>query len=151
MQLCFPGARFAWYKKSNSPEIAERSYGAFHIQVFLTFHPQYFGWIILCYSSCFREGEIYSRDRVLVGTADGRIGLLILQGNKTLRITWLLTSTGSEITSLDTYQLQDGIDILVGRQDGVVEVYTFPDEDVSSILRYHYVSDRGHSFWIESH
>ncbi|KYN38351.1 Bardet-Biedl syndrome 7 protein [Trachymyrmex septentrionalis] len=88
--------------------------------------------------SIYREGEIYSRDRVLVGTADGRVGLLILQGNKTLRITWLLTSTGSGITSLDTYELQDGIDILVGRQDGVVEVYTFPDEDVSSILRYHY-------------
>ncbi|KYQ56997.1 Bardet-Biedl syndrome 7 protein [Trachymyrmex zeteki] len=88
--------------------------------------------------SIYREGEIYSKDRVLVGTADGRVGLLILQGNKTLRITWLLTSTGSGITSLDTYELQDGIDILVGRQDGVVEVYTFPDEDVSSILRYHY-------------
>ncbi|XP_011870374.1 PREDICTED: Bardet-Biedl syndrome 7 protein homolog isoform X2 [Vollenhovia emeryi] len=88
--------------------------------------------------SIYREGEVYSRDRVLVGTVDGRIGLLILQGNKTLRITWLLTSTGSEITSLDTHQLQDGIDILVGRQDGVVEVYTFPDEDISPILRYHY-------------
>lgn len=100
------------------------------------------------YSSHFREGEIYSRDRVLVGTADGRVGLLILQGNKTLRVTWLLTSTGSEITSLDTYQLQDGIDILIGRQDGVVEVYTFPDEDISSTLRYHYVSNgnRTHSF-----
>jgi len=83
---------------------------------------------------------MYSKDRVLVGTADGRIGLLILQGNKTLRITWLLTSTGSGITSLDTYQLQDDIDILVGRQNGVVEVYTFPDEDTTSILRYHYVS-----------
>ncbi|XP_050451845.1 Bardet-Biedl syndrome 7 protein homolog isoform X2 [Cataglyphis hispanica] len=88
--------------------------------------------------SVYRDGEVYSKDRVLVGTADGRIGLLILQGNKTLRITWLLTSTGSGITSLDTHQLQDGIDILVGRQDGVVEVYTFPDEDVTSTLRYHY-------------
>lgn len=83
---------------------------------------------------------MYSKDRVLVGTADGRIGLLILQGNKTLRITWLLTSTGAGITSLDTHQLQDDVDILVGRQDGVVEVYTFPDEDVTSTLRYHYVS-----------
>ncbi|XP_026825185.1 Bardet-Biedl syndrome 7 protein homolog isoform X1 [Ooceraea biroi] len=88
--------------------------------------------------SVYREGEIYSKDRVLVGTADGRIGLLILQGNKTLRITWLLTSTGSGITSLDTHQLQDGMDILVGRQDGVVEVYTFPDEDITATLRYHY-------------
>lgn len=150
MQLCFPGASFAWHKKSNGPKIAERSYSAFCIQVSLI--SQNFKWIILYYSSRHREGEIYSRDRVLVGTADGRIGLLILQGNKTLRVTWLLTSTGSGITSLDTHQLQDGIDILVGRQDGVVEVYTFPDEDVSSILRYHYVSNRGHSFrWIKSH
>lgn len=94
----------------------------------------------------FREGEVYSKDRVLVGTADGRIGLLILQGNKTLRITWLLTSTGSGITSMDTHQLQDGIDILVGRQDGTVEVYTFPDEDVTSILRYHYVSHQDLNF-----
>ncbi|XP_014469678.1 PREDICTED: Bardet-Biedl syndrome 7 protein homolog [Dinoponera quadriceps] len=88
--------------------------------------------------SIYREGEILSKDRVLVGTADGRIGLLILQGNRTLRITWLLTSTGSGITSLDIYELQDGMDILVGRQDGVVEVYTFPEEDVPSTLRYHY-------------
>ncbi|EFN77388.1 Bardet-Biedl syndrome 7 protein homolog isoform X2 [Harpegnathos saltator] len=88
--------------------------------------------------SVYREGDVQSKDRVLVGTADGRIGLLILQGNKTLRITWLLTSTGSEITSLDTFELQDGVDILVGRQDGVVEVYTFPEEDVPSTLRYHY-------------
>ncbi|XP_072746370.1 BBSome complex member BBS7 isoform X2 [Anoplolepis gracilipes] len=89
--------------------------------------------------SVYRDGEVYSKNRVLVGTADGRVGLLILQGNKTLRITWLLTSTGSGITSLDTHQLQDdGMDILVGRQDGVVEVYTFPDEDVTSTLRYHY-------------
>lgn len=101
---------------------------------------------INCYTPFFREEEVYSKDRVLVGTADGRIGLLILQGNKTLRITWLLTSTGSGITSLDTHQLQDGIDILVGRQDGVVEVYTFPDEDVTSILRYHYVSHCDLSF-----
>lgn len=94
----------------------------------------------------FREGEVYSKNRVLVGTADGRIGLLILQGNKTLRITWLLTSTGSGITSVDTHQLQDSIDILVGRQDGTVEVYTFPDEDVTSTLRYHYVSHQDLNF-----
>lgn len=97
----------------------------------------------------FREGEVQSKDRVLVGTADGRIGLLILQSNKTLRITWLLTSTGSGITSLDTYELQDGIDILVGRQDGVIEVYTFPEEDVPSTLRYHYVGDGEYKVLVE--
>ncbi|XP_043257264.1 Bardet-Biedl syndrome 7 protein-like [Colletes gigas] len=88
--------------------------------------------------SLYREGDVESKDRVLVGTMDGRIGLLILQGNKTLRITWLLNVTGSEVTSLDTYELQDGLDILVGRQDGTVEVYTFPDEDTSPSFRYRY-------------
>ncbi|XP_076625731.1 BBSome complex member BBS7 [Colletes latitarsis] len=88
--------------------------------------------------SLYREGDTESKDRVLVGTMDGRIGLLILQGNKTLRITWLLNVTGSEVTSLDTYELQDGLDILVGRQDGTVEVYTFPDEDTSPSFRYRY-------------
>jgi len=29
--ICFSGPRFAWYKKSNGPEIAKRSYGAFYI------------------------------------------------------------------------------------------------------------------------
>ncbi|XP_012175187.2 Bardet-Biedl syndrome 7 protein homolog isoform X6 [Bombus terrestris] len=92
-----------------------------------------------CLSSIFsREGDLESKERVLVGTIDGKVGLLILHGNKTLRITWLLNMTGSEITSLDTYELQDGLDILIGRQDGTVEVYTFPEEDMLPFLRYRY-------------
>lgn len=89
----------------------------------------------------YREGENESRDRILVGTQDGKIGLLILQGNKTIRIIWLLNNIGSEITSLDTYELDDGIDILVGRQDGTIEVFRFPidDEEIVPTLRYRYV------------
>ncbi|XP_060829661.1 Bardet-Biedl syndrome 7 protein homolog isoform X4 [Bombus pascuorum] len=88
--------------------------------------------------SLYREGDLESKERVLVGTIDGKVGLLILHGNKTLRITWLLNMTGSEVTSLDTYELQDGLDILIGRQDGTVEVYTFPEEDTLPSLRYRY-------------
>ncbi|XP_078044323.1 BBSome complex member BBS7 isoform X1 [Augochlora pura] len=88
--------------------------------------------------SLYREGELESKDKVLLGTMDGRVGLLILQGNKTLRITWLLNVTGSEVTALDTYELQDGLDILIGRQDGTVDVYTFPDEESLPSLRYRY-------------
>ncbi|XP_003694249.1 Bardet-Biedl syndrome 7 protein homolog isoform X2 [Apis florea] len=88
--------------------------------------------------SIYREGGVESKERVLVGTMDGKVGLLILQGNKTLRITWLLNMNGSEVTSLDTYELQDGLDILIGRQDGTVEVYTFPEEDTLPLLRYRY-------------
>ncbi|XP_043602800.1 Bardet-Biedl syndrome 7 protein homolog isoform X5 [Bombus pyrosoma] len=88
--------------------------------------------------SLYREGDLESKERVLVGTIDGKVGLLILHGNKTLRITWLLNMTGSEVTSLDTYELQDGLDILIGRQDGTVEVYIFPEEDTLPFLRYRY-------------
>lgn len=98
----------------------------------------------------YREGDVESKDRILLGTMDGRIGLLILQGNKTLRITWLLNVTGSEVSSLDTYELQDGLDILIGRQDGTVEVYTFPDEDTSPSLRYRYVSTSRICFSVSS-
>ncbi|XP_043268965.1 Bardet-Biedl syndrome 7 protein-like isoform X2 [Venturia canescens] len=89
----------------------------------------------------YREGDRESMDKVLVGTIDGKIGLLILEGNKTLRITWLINTAGSEITSLDTYELDDGLDILVGRQDGTVDVYGFPDdEDTVPNLKFRYNS-----------
>ncbi|XP_044019178.1 Bardet-Biedl syndrome 7 protein homolog isoform X2 [Aphidius gifuensis] len=85
------------------------------------------------------ESNTDSCNRILVGTVDGRIGLLILQGLKTIRITWIINSPGSEISSLDTFELEDGIDILVGRQDGMVEVYNFTDdEDTTPIVRYCY-------------
>ncbi|XP_024941119.1 Bardet-Biedl syndrome 7 protein homolog isoform X2 [Cephus cinctus] len=87
--------------------------------------------------SPYREGDIDATDRVILGTVDGRVGLLILQKDKTLRVTWLIASIGSEVTSLDTYELRDGLDILIGRQNGIVEVYTFPDdEDMTPSLRY---------------
>lgn len=88
-----------------------------------------------------REGDVESKERILVGTMDGKVGLLILQGNKTLRITWLLNTIHSEVTSLDTYELQDGLDILIGRQDGTVEVYAFPEEDTVPSLRFRYVGE----------
>ena len=79
-------------------------------------------------------------DRLLIGTIDGRIGLLVMDGKKTLRVTWLVKTTGSEITSLDTYELQDGLDLIVGRQDGHVEVYSFTMEEENSLtLRFKHV------------
>ncbi|XP_012268249.2 Bardet-Biedl syndrome 7 protein homolog [Athalia rosae] len=85
----------------------------------------------------YREGDVESRDRILVGAIDGRVGLLILQNDKTLRVTWLLNNTGAEITSLDTYELQDGLDIIVGRQNGIIEIFAYPEEDDSKpVLKY---------------
>ncbi|XP_063989189.1 Bardet-Biedl syndrome 7 protein homolog [Diachasmimorpha longicaudata] len=89
--------------------------------------------------SSWREDDRDSRNRILLGTQDGKIGLLTVQGAKTIRITWLLTTVASEVTSLDTYELDDGLDILVGRQDGSVEVFTFSDdEETTPLHRYRY-------------
>ncbi|XP_008550977.1 Bardet-Biedl syndrome 7 protein homolog [Microplitis demolitor] len=82
-----------------------------------------------------------SSDRILIGTQDGKIGLLKILTDKTFRITWLITSSGSEITSLDTYELDDTPDILIGRQDGTIQVYSFPhDDEINPSLRYQYMA-----------
>lgn len=89
----------------------------------------------------YRGDRKESSDRILIGTQDGKIGLLKILTDKTFRITWLITSSGSEITSLDTYELDDTPDILIGRQDGTIQVYSFPhDDEINPSLRYQYVS-----------
>ncbi|KAH0552608.1 Bardet-Biedl syndrome 7 protein homolog [Cotesia glomerata] len=88
-----------------------------------------------------REGERESHDRILVGTQDGKIGLLKILSDTTCRVTWLINSYGSEITSLHTYELDDNVDILVGRQDGTIEVFNFPhDDEINPSLRYQYMA-----------
>ncbi|XP_051160588.1 Bardet-Biedl syndrome 7 protein homolog [Leptopilina boulardi] len=87
----------------------------------------------------FREDNVLSRNHILMGTLDGKVGLLILETNKTVRVTWLLNSSNSEITALDTYILQDTLDFIVGRQNGTVEVFAFPtDEEATPTLRFRY-------------
>ena len=81
-----------------------------------------------------------SRDHILMGTLDGKVGILILESNKTLRVSWLLNSPSSEITALDTFELQDTMDFIVGRQNGIIEVFAFSaDEDTTPTLRFRYV------------
>ncbi|CAG5073462.1 Similar to BBS7: Bardet-Biedl syndrome 7 protein (Homo sapiens) [Cotesia congregata] len=89
-----------------------------------------------------REGERESHDRILVGTQDGKIGLLKILSDTTCRVTWIINSYGSEITSLHTYELDDNVDILVGRQDGTIEVFNFPydDDEINPSLRYQYMA-----------
>lgn len=88
-----------------------------------------------------REGEMESQDRILMGTIDGKVALLMLDKDTNLRISWVLNKPGSEVTSLDSFQIQDGVDLIIGRHDGSVEVHTLPpDEDTVPTLRYRYVS-----------
>lgn len=76
-----------------------------------------------------------------MGTIDGKVGLLILTDSTSLRVAWLLNKSAAEVTSLDTYELQDGVDLIVGRQDGSIEVHTIPIEgETTPMLRCHYVS-----------
>ncbi|XP_058807085.1 Bardet-Biedl syndrome 7 protein homolog [Phymastichus coffea] len=87
----------------------------------------------------YREGYVESIDRVMMGTMDGRVGLLMLDSDKNVRVSWLLNKTASEITSLDTFEIAEGIDLIVGRQDGSVEIHSLPpDEDAMPLLRFQY-------------
>jgi Bardet-Biedl syndrome 7 protein len=89
----------------------------------------------------YREGDKELHDRILMGTIDGKVGLLMLDNDKNLRVSWVLTKTGSEITSLDSYEIQESVDLIVGRQDGSIEIHTLPsDEDITPFLRFRYVS-----------
>ncbi|XP_034946390.1 Bardet-Biedl syndrome 7 protein homolog [Chelonus insularis] len=93
--------------------------------------------------SSFKEHDRELYDRVLLGTQDGKVGLLLLPGSKTVRNIWLLNTYGSEITCLDTYDLDgSGVDIIVGRLDGSVEVFNFSglDEILTPLLRFKYVA-----------
>ncbi|XP_011498445.1 PREDICTED: Bardet-Biedl syndrome 7 protein homolog [Ceratosolen solmsi marchali] len=89
--------------------------------------------------SLYREGDKESHDRILMGTIDGKVGLLMLDNEKNIRISWVLTKMNSEITALDSYEIQDSLDLIIGRQDGSIEVYTLPsDEDILPLLRFRY-------------
>lgn len=87
-----------------------------------------------------REGELEASDRVLMGTQDGKVALLLLDTDKSVRISWVLSNTASEVTSLDTFEIDNGHDVILGRQDGSVEIHTLPnDEETTPLLRFRYV------------
>ena len=82
-----------------------------------------------------------AHDQVLMGTVDGKVGLLILDSDKTIRVSWILNNSASEVTSLISFKIEDTLDLVVGRQDGSVEVFSLPsEEDTVPMRRYRYVS-----------
>eukprot|EP00095_Tigriopus_kingsejongensis_P011869 maker-scaffold180_size281610-snap-gene-0.36 protein:Tk11869 transcript:maker-scaffold180_size281610-snap-gene-0.36-mRNA-1 annotation:"bardet-biedl syndrome 7 protein homolog" len=70
-------------------------------------------------------------DEVLYGTSDGKIGLMKFnrQGPQTH---WLIDKESSQgaVLAMDNYDITgDGVkDLLVGRHDGTIEVYTYDDD-----------------------
>lgn len=78
---------------------------------------------------------------VLYGTSDGKIGLIELAAHEPV-LKWETANDDrlSGISCLDNYDItNDGIiDLLVGREDGIVEVYSYNSLD-QPFLKYTYV------------
>ena len=78
---------------------------------------------------------------ILFGTSDGKIGLIELGLDEPLP-KWELTNEKrlAGITGLDSYDItNDGVmDLLVSREDGILEVYSYDSMD-NPILKYTYV------------
>ena len=79
---------------------------------------------------------------ILFGTSDGKIGLIELGLEEPLP-KWELTNEKrlAGVTGLDSYDItNDGaMDLLVSREDGIIEVYSYDSMD-NPILKYTYVS-----------
>ncbi|KAK7922193.1 hypothetical protein WMY93_009095 [Mugilogobius chulae] len=88
--------------------------------------------------------ELYNKDggdEILYGTADGKIGVVQI-GDQTSSVKWEIDNEKKKggILCLDTYDIiGDGVnDILVGRDDGTVEVYAL-DSAGDPTLRFEHV------------
>jgi Bardet-Biedl syndrome 7 protein len=84
---------------------------------------------------------------ILYGTSDGKVGLIELGLDEPIP-KWEIPNEKrlAGITSLDSYDItNDGImDLLVSREDGVIELYSYDSMD-NPFLKYTHVS-----FWTES-
>jgi Bardet-Biedl syndrome 7 protein len=83
----------------------------------------------------------YSGRDVIYGTSDGKIGLLEM-GNEEPMPKWELANEKrlAGVTCLDNYDItNDGVlDLIVGREDGTVEVYGYDSMD-NPTIKYTYV------------
>lgn len=72
-------------------------------------------------------------NRILCGMADGRIVLFKIEvpGNSFIEEILVKESDANAVTAIDTYDItSDGkIELIVGRRDGTVQVYTMPTDD----------------------
>ncbi|XP_072290934.1 Bardet-Biedl syndrome 7 protein [Eucyclogobius newberryi] len=88
--------------------------------------------------------ELYNKDggdEILYGTCDGKIGLVQI-GDQTSSVKWEMDNDKKKggVLCLDTYDITgDGVsDVLVGRDDGTVEVFGF-DSAGDPTLRFEHV------------
>ncbi|XP_059178625.1 Bardet-Biedl syndrome 7 protein homolog isoform X3 [Physella acuta] len=82
-------------------------------------------------------------NEILYGTSDGRVGLMQI-GQLVPNHRWELPNTkrSGGILCLDSYDITaDGVlDLIVGRDDGQVEVYSYDDTD-EPVFRYNYTGN----------
>lgn len=91
--------------------------------------------------------ELYNKDggdELLYGTTDGKIGLIQV-GEGSSAVKWEIDNDKRKggILGLDTYDIiGDGVsDVLVGRDDGTVEVYGFDSEGEPTLRFEHVLSE----------
>lgn len=75
---------------------------------------------------------------IVYGTSDGKIGLLSMDRSPEAPV-WEIENGGGSVTCLSSYDITgDGVlDLLVGRNDGQVEIYSFNDLG-EPVLRFTY-------------
>ncbi|CAD5220021.1 unnamed protein product [Bursaphelenchus xylophilus] len=84
----------------------------------------------------------FTKQKILYGTKNGRLGLLDL-GEKSGRILWeIATSSSAAISAIYCHRLTENThpDIVVGKEDGVIDIYTVDDADKAT-FRQNYNCD----------
>uniref|UniRef100_A0A914BVH0 Bardet-Biedl syndrome 7 protein n=1 Tax=Acrobeloides nanus TaxID=290746 RepID=A0A914BVH0_9BILA len=84
----------------------------------------------------------YNRQKVLYGTKSGRLGLVDLQ-TSTGAILWeISTKSSSGVSAINCYRITDNSipDIIIGKDDGLVEIYTVNENDEAT-FRQQYQCD----------
>uniref|UniRef100_A0A915IC27 Bardet-Biedl syndrome 7 n=1 Tax=Romanomermis culicivorax TaxID=13658 RepID=A0A915IC27_ROMCU len=77
-------------------------------------------------------------DLLLYGTKDGRLGLAQLPVDNPFLKWEISTSTNAAVTAIDCYNFSgnaDTLDVIVGKQDGNIEIFSFDDDRKPKILQ----------------
>uniref|UniRef100_A0A9J2PPS3 Ciliary BBSome complex subunit 2 middle region domain-containing protein n=1 Tax=Ascaris lumbricoides TaxID=6252 RepID=A0A9J2PPS3_ASCLU len=92
---------------------------------------------IPCVLHLFMNDGGFSKQRVLYGTKDGRIGLVDLPPTDGTLVWEIPTRSSSAITSIHCYAITGSgcPDIIVGKEDGLIEIYVVDFSDQASFKK----------------
>lgn len=82
----------------------------------------------------------FTKQKVLYGTKNGRLGLVNLEERSGSVIWELASSTSSAISAIYCHSFTGNVhpDIVVGKEDGVIDIFTVDESDMAS-FRQSYV------------